>query len=240
MGGIFEELAHRDPPLGALTLRRRREPMVENTSVFEIKLDDDFLMSSLFTAGETALANIPLGALKKNEIDVMIGGLGLGFTANAALEHNSVRTVVVIEVLDAVIEWHQQGLVPLGQRLSSDPRCQLLQGDFFELTSSSSQQLESNLKGCQFDAILLDIDHSPSHLLSSKNRHFYSVSSIQLITNMLRTEGIFAMWSNNPPEQKFVNTLKEVFHTSRAEIVDFPNPYSGNSSTCTIYIGEKH
>ena len=240
MGKYFEELDHRDTPLGALTLRRRREPMAENANIFEVKLNDDFLMSSLFTAGETALANIPLGAIKKNEIEVMIGGLGLGFTANAALKHNSVCKVVVIEVLDAVIKWHQQGLVPLGQRLSSDPRCQLLQGDFFELASSSTDQLESNLKKCQFDAILLDIDHSPSHLLSSKNRDFYSVSGIQLIANMLRTKGIFAMWSNNPPEKEFSDILKEVFHTSRAEIVEFPNPYSGNYSTCTIYIGEKH
>ena len=240
MGKNFEELDHRDTPLGALTLRRRREPMAENANVFEVKLDDDFLMSSLFTAGETALANIPLGALKKSEIDVMIGGLGLGFTANAALEHSSVRTVVVIEFLDAVIEWHQQGLIPLGQRLSSDPRCRLLQGDFFELASSSTDQLESNLKGHQFDAILLDIDHSPSHFLSFKHRHFYSVSGMQLITNMLRTKGIFAMWSNNPPEKEFSDTLKEVFHNSRAEIVEFPNPYTGDFSTCTIYIGEKH
>ena len=239
MGKIFEELDHRETPLGELTLRRRREPMAENTNAFEVKLNDDFLMSSLFTAGETALADIPLGALKKSEIDVMIGGLGLGFTANAALEHNSVRTVIVIEILDAVIEWHQQGLLPLGQELSSDPRCQLLQGDFFELASSSSDRLQSNLKGRQFDAILLDIDHSPSHLLSSKSRHFYSVSGIQSITNMLRTDGIFAMWSNDPPDEEFNNTLKKVFHTSRAEIVEFPNPYSGNSSTCTIYIGEK-
>ena len=80
MGVNFEELDHRDTPLGLLTLRRRREPMAENTNVFEVKLGDEFLMSSLFTAGETALATIPLGALKKSEIDVMIGGLGLGFT----------------------------------------------------------------------------------------------------------------------------------------------------------------
>ena len=128
----------------------------------------------------------------------------------------------------------------MGQRLSSDPRCQLLQGDFFELASSFTDQLEQKLKGFQFDAILLNIDHAPSHLLSSKNRHFYSVSGIQLITNMLRTKGIFAMWSNNPSEKEFSDTLKEVFYTSPAEIVEFPNPYSGNTSTCTIHIGEKH
>ena len=197
-------------------------------------------MSSLFTAGETALANIALDILTNSEIDVIIGGLGLGFTANAALEHNSVRTVVVIEALDAVLDWHRQALVPLGQRLSSDPRCQLLQGDFFELASSSSRELETALKGRKFDAILLDIDHSPSHLLSSKNRHFYSLPGLQSIANLLRAQGVFAMWSNDPPEKEFNDILKEVFHTSRTEIVEFPNPYSGNSSTCTIYIGEKN
>ena len=239
MSKIFEELDYRQTPLGALTLRRRREPKAENANVFEVKLDDDFLMSSLFTEGETALANIALEIIKKREIDVMIGGLGLGYTANAALAHNSVRTVVVIEIFDAVIEWHRQGLVPLGQRLSSNPRCQLLQGDFFELSSLSSDELEPTLKERKFDVILLDIDHSPSHLLSSKNQHFYSISGIQSITNMLHVEGVFAMWSNNPPEKEFCDTLRKVFHTSRAEVIEFPNPYSKDSSNCTIYIGEK-
>ena len=240
MSDFYEELDYKETTLGALTLRRRREPIAENAIVFEVKLNDEFLMSSLFTEGETALASIALDLLNRSEIDLIIGGLGLGFTTAAALEHISVRTVVVIEVLDAVIEWHRQGLVPLGQRISSDPRCQLFQGDFFKLAfSSSSGKSEPALKGRQFDAILLDIDHSPSHFLSSENRHFYSVAGIQLMANMLRANGVFAMWSNDPPEKEFSSILEEVFHTSHAEIVEFPNPYSGNSSTCTIYIGEK-
>ena len=171
----FEELDYQQTSLGALTLRRRQEPMAENRNVFEVKLDDDFLMSSLFTVGEIALANIALDTVENTEIDVAIGGLGLGFTANAALNHKSVQTVIVIEALDAVLEWHRQALVPLGRRLSSDPRCQLVHGDFFELASSPSDGLDPTLKGRQFDAILLDIDHSPSHLLHSENRHFYTI-----------------------------------------------------------------
>jgi spermidine synthase len=240
LSNFFEELDYQKTPLGALTLRRRREPMAKNSDVFEVKLDDDFLMSSLFTVGETALANIALGALKKDELDVAIGGLGLGFTAHAALEHRSVKTVVVVEALEQVIGWHREALVPLGQRLSSDPRCQLIHGDFFELVSSFSDGREPALEGRQFDAILLDIDHSPSHLLHSKNRHFYTVSGMQYLTQMLRSKGVFAMWSNDPPEKDFCNILKKVFRTSRTEIVAFPNPYSGDSASCTIYIGEKH
>ena len=117
----LEELDYQKTSLGVLTLRRRREPMAQNRDVFEVKLDDEFLMSSLFTIGEIALADIALAMLEDTEIDVVVGGLGLGYTANAVLENESVRTLIVIEALDAVIGWHQKGLVPLGRRLTSDP-----------------------------------------------------------------------------------------------------------------------
>jgi len=94
----LEELDYQKTSLGVLTPRRRREPMAQNRDVFEVKLDDDFLMSSLFTVGEIALADIALGMLENTEIDVVVGGLGLGFTANAVLEIESVRTLTVIEV----------------------------------------------------------------------------------------------------------------------------------------------
>ena len=67
--------------------------MAQNRDVFEVKLDGDFLMSSLFT-----VADIALGMLENTEIDVVVGGLGLGFTGNAVLEIESVRTLTVIEV----------------------------------------------------------------------------------------------------------------------------------------------
>jgi spermidine synthase len=237
---LFEELDYQKTSLGALSLRRRREPMVANRDVFEVKLDDDFLMSSLFTVGEIALADIALETLKHTEIDVAIGGLGLGFTANAALEHESVQNVVVIEALGTVIDWHRQELVPLGRRLSSDPRCELIQGDFFEMVSRASDAVEPPLNGRKFEAILLDIDHSPNHLLHSKSRHLYTVAGMQSLTQMLRQGGVFAMWSNDPPEKGFSEVLQKVFRFSRAEVIEFPNPYSGDTASCTIYVGKKH
>ena len=240
MSERFEELDYQQTSLGALTLRRRQEPMAENRNVFEVKLDDDFLMSSLFTVGEIALANIALDTVENTEIDVVIGGLGLGFTANAALDHRSVKTVAVIEALDAVISWHRRGLVPLGLRLSSDPRCELIHGDFFEIVSRSPDKIEPPFRVRQFDAILLDIDHSPSHLLDSKSRHLYTVSGMLSLRQMLRSGGVFAMWSNDPPEREFSEVLEKVFCSSHAEVIEFPNPYSGDTASCTIYVGKKH
>src|SRR5664280_457085 len=118
MSRLFEELDYRQTPIGALSLRRRREPSL-GVDVFEIKLGDEFLMSSLFTASEIALARLGLAALVRQDpnkaLAVVVGGLGLGYTAQAVLEHPTVSSLVVVEALQPVIDWHVAGLVPLGR-----------------------------------------------------------------------------------------------------------------------------
>ena len=127
----FEELDYRRTHLGELILRRRRVPSLGDTEVFEVKLDDAFLMSSLFNTGEIALAELGLAGLDPAQLDVVVGGLGLGYTAGAALDQPRVRSVLVIEALAEVIDWHQRGLVPLGLKLTADQRCRLINDDSF-------------------------------------------------------------------------------------------------------------
>ena len=107
----FEELDYRPTPMGALSLRRRQHPS-SGIEVYEIKLDDEFLMSSLFTDAEVALARLGLDGLAGPDLDVVVAGLGLGYTANAALEHTKVGSLIVIDALAEVIEWHERGLLP--------------------------------------------------------------------------------------------------------------------------------
>ena len=86
----FEELDYCDTQLGELILRRRRIPMLENEVVHEIILNGEFLMSSLFHAVEEALADLGLAAVETSgggSLDVVVGGLGLGYTAAAALRN---------------------------------------------------------------------------------------------------------------------------------------------------------
>src|SRR5437762_7510559 len=113
----FEELDFRPTPMGVLSLRRRRRPS-SDVDVYEIKLGDEFLMSSQFTVAEIALARLGLAALQRSALDVVVGGLGLGYTAQAVLENSAVRSLVVVDALAEVIEWHQQGLLPLGRQLT--------------------------------------------------------------------------------------------------------------------------
>jgi hypothetical protein len=125
----FEELDFRPTPMGVLSLRRRRH-LGSGLDIYEIKLGDEFLMSSAFTVAEIALARIGLAALERRDLDVVVGGLGLGYTALAVLENRAVRSLIVVDALAEVIEWHQQGLLPLGKQLTQDPRCRLVNGDF--------------------------------------------------------------------------------------------------------------
>src|SRR6476619_3021896 len=137
MSRNFEELDYRETPLGELILRRRRMLSLGDFDIYEVKLGDAFLMSSLFHEVEEALAHLGLSELKGESWEVVVGGLGLGYTALAALEHHEVASLLVVEALAPVIEWHQRALVPLGQKITNDPRCRIVEADFFERARST-------------------------------------------------------------------------------------------------------
>ncbi|MBE0635960.1 spermidine synthase, partial [Candidatus Bipolaricaulota bacterium] len=93
MKPTFEELDFQETPLGDISLRRRADPRLEGKILYEVKLGDEFLMSSLCTESERQLARLGLGALEGGDWDVVVGGLGLGYTAAAVLENTSVRSL---------------------------------------------------------------------------------------------------------------------------------------------------
>ena len=255
----FEELAFQPTPMGDISLRRRTDP-VTGEDVLEVKLGEDFLMSSLFTVAEEELARLalalvpdpafpaagpadPTGAADASGevgpgagLDVVVGGLGLGFTAHTVLADPRVGSLVVVDALAEVIAWHRAGLVPLGAALTADPRCRLVQGDFFAL-AASADGLDPDLPGRRFHAVVLDIDHSPSHLLNAGHAAFYTAAGLRRLAEHLRDGGVFALWSNDPPEPAYLRVLREVLTDVRAEVVSFPNRLQGRDSTNTVYLG---
>jgi spermidine synthase len=237
MSVYFEELDYRPTPIGALILRRRRELSL-GVDVFEIKLGEEFLMSSLFTASEIALARLGLAELPETGLDVVVGGLGLGYTARAVLEHAAVKSLVIVEALDAVIDWHEKGLLPLGTALTGDPRSRFVRGDFFAL-AASTEGFDPDAPARRFDAILVDIDHSPEFLLDPRNAGFYQPAGLQRLAAHLHAGGVFGLWSNELPDETFTARLAEVFAAARAEPVTFYNPLQQRDATQTVYIARK-
>lgn len=230
----FEELDFRRTPIGELSVRRRTELRL-GVTVYEIKLNDEFLMSSLFTASEIALARLGLAELRRENLTVAVGGLGLGYTAATVLENARVTALYVIDYLEPVIEWHRSGLLPLGPTLTADPRCRFIHGDFFSL-ACSPEGLVPDATRTRFDAILVDIDHSPRHVLSPEHFAFYSSRGLRAMAAHLEPGGVFALWSNDPPDETFVASLGEVFASVTPHVVSFPNPYTHAESSCTVYV----
>ncbi len=227
MSRRFEEIDFQESPIGEISLRRRLDPQLK-TDVYEVKLGEEFLMSSLFTVAEVALATHGLAAVDGTDLDVVVGGLGLAYTAGAALADARVRSVQVVEYLAPVIDWHQRQLLPLSPPLVTDPRCSFLHGDFFALTAAGDLPLSH--------AVLLDIDHSPSHVLHDSHAPFYTTSGLQRVKDRLHPGGVFALWSDDPPDEQFLITLRTVFSDVTGHLVPFPNPLTGGESRNGVYV----
>ena len=217
--------------MGDLSLRRRIDPVLKR-EVHEVLLGDEYLMSSSFTVAEIELARLGLGAVQGEGLEVVVGGLGLGYTARAALEDERIKRLWVVEALDAVIEWHQTELLPHAAELNDDVRCQLVLADFFGCVADGMPFAGEGL----LDAILLDIDHTPEHVLHPSHAAFYSREGLQRVHDRLRPEGVFALWSDAPPSEEFLERLGQVFASAKGHLVTFPNPLIDGESSNSVYV----
>jgi spermidine synthase len=233
----IEELGWRSTPMGEISLRRRYDA-VAATEVYEVKLGDEFLMSSLFPVAEIELARLGLARTPGERLDVLVGGLGLGYTAQAALEDPRVEALTVAEFSDAVIDWHERDLLPDTAGLAADARVRLARMDFFA-AAASAEGFDPERPGRVFDAVLLDIDHSPRHVLHAPHAAFYTPAGLRGLAAHLRPGGTFAMWSDDPPDGEFTALLEEVFADVAAKRIWFDNPYTRGRSSNTVYLAER-
>jgi spermidine synthase len=233
MTARLQELGWSPTPIGEVSLRRRRDPS-SGEDVYEVKLGDEFLMSSLFTVAEVEVARLALARLTGTGLDVAVGGLGLGYTAQQVLADDRVRELLVVDALEPVIDWHRRGLVPVGPVLTGDPRCRFVHGDFFAMSDGSG--FDPDAPGRGFDAVVVDIDHSPRHLLADGSAGFYGVEGTRRLAAHLKPGGVYSLWSNDPPDEAYLAVLGQVFVDVAAEVVRFPNPLQDREATNTVYL----
>ena len=111
-----------------------------------------------------------LARTRGQDWDVVVGGLGLGYTAAAALKFRQVKRLIIVEALEPVIEWHRKGLVPNG----NDPERRSAHGlsPCRFLCSGPGRGLIPASANHRFDAVLLDIDHTPDRTALFRSRRF--------------------------------------------------------------------
>lgn len=227
----FEELDWQDTRMGELSLRRREDPATREM-IYEVKLKDEYLMSSLFTVAEVELAVLGLAAASGEGLRVLVGGLGLGYTAVTALDDSRVARLEVIDALPAVIGWHERTLLPVSSALVDDARTTLTHGDFFAVMREAPDAASA-----PHHVILLDVDHSPRHTLDPSHADLYSTAGLTALARHLADRGVFALWSDDPPDDEFLTVLGSVFDEPRAHVVDFDNRLTGGVSSNTVYVG---
>jgi spermidine synthase len=210
----LEILAYEDTPLGPLCLRRRELLSSPGIVVTEVTLNHAFLMSSYNTVSERALSQLALEMHAGTKLRVLVGGLGLGYTAHAALASSRVAKVDVVEFLPQVIDWLERGLVPLSAELKADPRFGTVAGDIYARLAEPPSE--------PFDVILIDVDHAPDDQLSDENGFFYTEEGLERARRHLAPGGILGVWSY-AESSPFERALRGVFREVRIEPITFFN-----------------
>jgi spermidine synthase len=187
------------------------------------------LMNSRVHGSEEALAE--LGCAHLNNVDkaqVLVGGLGMGFTLATALKCvRPTALVTVAELIPAVVEWNQGALGECAGLPLQDARARVYLGDVAELIASKKQT---------FDAILLDVDNGPEGLTHSDNDWLYSAEGLRALYQVLRPEGTLAFWSAGPDPMFLTRLKKARFHASARTVRARP----GKGSRHTIFLAHKN
>ena len=129
-----------------------------------------------------------------------------------------------------------ENLVPFASELTSDRRCHLIKGDFFAMVADSSGFGPYARQRCH--AILVDIDHTPRHLLHASHARFYGAAGLRRLADCLHPGGVFGLWSDGAPDAEFIAVVGDAFASCVAHVVTFPNFYTGEESASTVYVAE--
>ncbi len=179
-------LARAEGPHGEVVLRRRGRG---EEAVEELIVNGAFAMDSAETASERALARLPF---PYRGADVLLGGLGLGYTA-AELVQAGVGSVDVAELEPALVAWARAGVTPLLGRVAADPRVRLHVADVADLLAGRDRG--------PWDAVLLDVDNGPDFLIHPPNADLYADAGLRLAFGRLRHDGLLAVWCQGPAPQ---------------------------------------
>lgn len=226
----LEILAYEQTPLGALCLRRRELLSQPGSVVTEITLDHELLMSSRYTASERALARVALEMRPGSELEVLVGGLGLGYTAREALKSSRVARVEAVEYLPQVLQWLERGLGPLSGELESDPRFTPVRGDVYARLADPPSE--------RFDLILIDVDHSPDERLGGASAAFYTEEGLDQARRHLAPGGVLGVWSY-AESSSFSRALRTVFDEVRVEPVTYFNHLADQEVTDWLFFGRE-
>lgn len=184
-------------------------------------------MDDVETSSERALATASLELIGDRPVRVLVGGLGLGFTAQALLADSRVRSVDVIEIEPALVEWCLAGLIPSGEEILADPRVNVIVSDVADVICGETQT---------YDLVLLDVDNGPDNLVIGANAGLYDTEGLAACARILRPDGWLTVWSATAAE-----TLAASMRDAFAHVCHDPVPVrlGGRAETYWLLAGQR-
>lgn len=201
------EVARAESDRGELVLRRRTSDV--GADVLELRANGVFVMDTMETSSEIELAAAALEVVADPR-DVVIGGLGLGYTLQRVLADVRVEQVTVVEIEQALVDWMRQGVVPHGPALLADRRVRVVTADIATAVSEARRT---------YDLVLLDVDNGPGNLVHQDNDELYTAEMLKRCRSLLNPDGALVIWSGNPAPN-LLATLEEVFGAADERSVD--------------------
>ncbi|HEU4512590.1 MAG TPA: hypothetical protein VFR87_05750 [Nocardioidaceae bacterium] len=189
MGGVeYTEVARAESPRGEIVLRERRdaESGPNAPTILELRVNGVFVMDTQETSSEKGLASTALKQVESPR-NVVIGGLGLGFTMHEVLADKRVEKLVVVEIEDALVQWMRDGTVPHGPSYLADERVTVMTADIRTAMAEATP--------AAYDLILLDVDNGPGFLVYEENEEIYQGEFLAQLKNALRPGGVAVVWS---------------------------------------------
>jgi spermidine synthase len=189
MTGVeYTEVARAESPRGEIVLRERRDPDAAPSAptVLELRVNGVFVMDTVETSSEKGLAAAALKQVE-NPRDVVVGGLGLGFTLHEVLADKRVERLVVVEIEDALVQWMRDGTVPHGPSYLADERVGVVVADIRTAMAEAAP--------ASYDLVLLDVDNGPGFLVYDDNEAVYQREFLRQARDRLRTGGALVVWS---------------------------------------------
>jgi spermidine synthase len=201
----YVEVARAESERGELVLRERRED--GGPAILELRANGVFVMDSAEFSSEEALASSALELVAEPR-DVLVGGLGLGFTMHRVLADPRVERCTVVEIEEALLGWMRDGTIPHGQSMLADERANPVVADVGLALGEAHE--------ASYDLILLDVDNGPGYLVHDGNARIYQVPFLADCRRVLRPGGAVVVWSMDEADD-LQQAMGEVFDEVRAQ-----------------------
>lgn len=207
---MHNEVLRCDGVFGELVLRERASKPGEPAGlVMELISNGVFLMDSGDTSTERALADVGVRGVKGNNLEVLVGGLGLGFTAEQAAAMPTVCAVDVVEIEPELVRYFDSPASYLPQ-LQAEAKVKS------HIASIHHWVVDCAARDKQYDVVLLDVDNGPSFLTSESNSILYTTPLLAMLAEITSSRGKVTFWSAQP-EPELVQRLSGMFAVVREE-----------------------